>query len=234
MLSVRRLTTLATRYKWYVAAFVVVAAASWMYRRRREKARKERFFPALIPLAGLGITAGMAALKLTGKEKDVTNKIMGGGGSKTTYQPTYVGRQWDGSDWSCPYGTIETGMDNSKACVNGGFHPPMWRWNGKEWSHSCMNGTVPTTEGDWEKKCEAGWTQRVFGDGVWKCPEGTQDTGKNFDNTSWHDAHKQCKRGRAYTTRIQVGGKWVCPDFSKDTGRSWGQANEWDQCKWMP
>lgn len=219
----------------HLAAAAVVALALASLTWRRSPAVREDILPALLaPILGIGVGA---AMKATGADKKLENAIGGAIGGKKKYEPTYVGRRWDGADWSCPHGTIETGMDNSKACINGGFHPPIWRWDGKQWSHSCMYGTVPTKESEWEKKCEAGWNPKIMIDGKWKCPEGTEDTGKNFDTTTdWHEAHKQCKRGRPYTLRINAGGKWACPDFSKDTGRSWGnpKANEWDQCKWQP
>lgn len=215
----------------YIPLIVALAIAVGLYATGPHN-KREPFLPLL------GLLAPLVAKPLI--DKVIAPKLSGGGGGGAAqppaYVPTYVGRRWDGADWSCPDGTIETGMDNTKACINGGFHPPVWRWDGKQWSHSCMNGTVPTAEAQWEKKCEAGWTTRILADGKWQCPEGTQDTGKNFDNTTWHEAHKQCKRGRPYTTRIKgAGDKWVCPEFSKDTGLSWGaKSNEWDQCKWTP
>lgn len=214
-----------------LAAAVTAAAAAWLWwRRRQERRRLEGFLPLLFGAAGLGITAA----GFLGADKKAQNALFKKGEAKPAI--TYVGRAWDGADWSCPAGTVDTGNgDNTKACINSQYHPPVWRWNGKEWSHSCQNGTVDTGEAMWEKKCEVGYTGRYYDEGQkrWQCYEGTDDTGANWDK-GWREGQKQCKRRRAYTVRINKGGKWVCPDFSKDTGRSWGKPNEWDQCKWGP
>ena len=152
----------------------------------------------------------------------------GGGG------PTYVGRTYNGVDWACPDGTIETGQEDARACITSQFHPQLWRWDGKQWGWSCPNGTTPSTESTWERKCEAGHMTRVATDAGYQCPSGTTDTGKSWENSSWHEAHKQCKRHGPYTLRVMVGGKWQCPPFSQDTGRGWeSKSNQWDQCKWM-
>lgn len=197
----------------------------------RAARRREGFFPALIPLISLGITAAGVGAKVTGLDKKVQDKIWKKGDK---YVPTYTGRVQDGAEWSCPNDTVETGNpDDGKACMNSQFHAPVWKAgpDGK-WAHLCPNGTAPTKEDVWERKCEVGWTQRVLAGGKWACPEGTTDTGKTWDNSDWHEAHKQCKRSRAYTTRVSRDNKWVCPEGTKDTGRGWSSpSNQADQCK---
>lgn len=192
-----------------------------------ENNRRERF----LPLIGLAVSAAGVAAGVSGADKKVQEKIWKEG-QAAVLQPTYRGRQWDGADWSCPTGTVETGsVEDAKACITSQFHPPVWKWDGKTWGHHCTNGTVPTGDATWEKKCETGWTYRVLSEGKWVCPQGTEDSGKNWESPG-NEGHKQCKRGRAYTLRINKDNKWVCPDGTKDTGRTWGQQNEWDQCKW--
>lgn len=152
------------------------------------------------------------------------------------YVPSFVGRVWDGADWSCPVGTVETGSaDNSKACMSGQFAAPVWKQGGDgKWGHNCPAGTTPTPETQWEKKCEVGWMGRIMVNGAWKCPDGTADSGADWNKgLSWHDAQKQCKRSSAYTRRVQgTGGAWVCPPGTTDTKRTWGQPNGGNQCKW--
>ena len=157
----------------------------------------------------------------------------GGGSGGDKYQVTYAGRVWDGFAWICPDGSIETGQSNDKACVTSQFHPQMWRWDGSNWGWSCPNGTTPTAESNWDKKCEVGYMGRVSTDSGWSCPAGTTDTGKNWGNSSWHDAQKQCRRTTAYTQRVLTGGKWACPGTSTDTGRNWGQSGGEKQCLWF-
>ena len=156
------------------------------------------------------------------------------GGGVAAEQPTYVGRQWDGADWSCPAGTVETGSkEDATACISSQFHPPVWKTvDGATWDWHCPNGTVPTGDARWERKCEVGWMSRQLLEGAWKCPSGTEDSGKTWDNSSWAEAQKQCRRTRPYTLRVNKDGTWVCPEGSTDTKRTWGDANEWDQCKW--
>ena len=186
-----------------------------------------------LPLLFGAATLGLSGAKFMGLDKKAQQAISGGGG-KQKYQPTWVGRQYNGFMWVCPDNTIETGdPDNNKACMNSQFHPPAWRYDGKQWGHSCPWGTTPTNESEWEKKCEVGHIGRQFFDGKWQCPPGTTDTGKTWDNAPWAEAHKQCKRSKPFTQRVMRDGKWVCPDGSKDTGKTWGQPNEWDQCHWI-
>lgn len=146
------------------------------------------------------------------------------------YTPTFVARVRDGADWACPANTVDNGAaDNAKACISSQFHPPVWRWNGKEWGWGCQNGTTPTSQEIWEKKCEVGYTTRVMSGGTWQCPTGTTDTKKNWDNADWFEAHKQCKRSSPYTGKItDEKGAAVCPGGSKDTGRAT------NPCKWGP
>lgn len=160
------------------------------------------------------------------------NSVVNKQQQQPAYQPTYVGRTWDGNDWSCPWWTVDTGMEDAKGCISSQYHNPLWRWNGKEWGWSCPNGTVETDESQWEKKCEVGWMGRQLIDGKWQCPQGTTDSGNTWESSSWRDAQKQCRRGGPYTTRILKDDKWQCPEGSEDTGRTWGQAGEWNQCKW--
>ncbi len=160
----------------------------------------------------------------------------GGGGGSQTFVPTYSGRRWDGYDWSCPDGAVETGAtEDAKACITSQWHNPVWKAGpGGKWDWHCPNGTVPTDESQWEKKCVVGWTMRQQDNGAWKCPSGTTDSGNDWNNSSWTEAQKQCRRWGPYTVRILKNRKWVCPDGTKDTGKSWGAGKglEWKQCKW--
>lgn len=158
--------------------------------------------------------------------------VKGGGGGQPAFVPTYTGRVWTGVDWACPWWSVETGLEDARGCITSQYHNPMWRWDGKEWGWSCPNGTTPTGEGQWEKKCEVGWMGRQLLDKKWQCPWGTEDSGKNWDNASWSEAQKQCRRMRPYTVRHMIDGKWACPPGSTDTGRGWGQKGGEDQCKW--
>jgi hypothetical protein len=154
-------------------------------------------------------------------------------GTSNSTMPAYVGRQWDGRDWVCPWWTVDTGLEDARACITSQFHNPLWRWDGKAWAWSCPNGTVPTDEEQWEKKCEGGGMGRQLLEGKWQCPWGTEDSRRTWDNSSWREAQKQCRRIRPYTVRVRAAdGKWVCPEGSTDTGVNWGSKNEWDQCKW--
>ncbi len=213
-----------------IASAVGMLVAAVVYRRSQQcRKRREPF----LPLIGLAITAAVGAASITGADKKVQEKVWKEGKAAAEAVTTYAGRVWDGSDWSCPAGTVETGWENAKACINSQFHPPVWKFDGKTWDHHCPAGTVPTGDAVWEKKCRVGWTYRQLIDGKWQCPEGTQDSGKSWDNSQGNEGHMQCKRGRAYTLRINKDGKWVCPDGTKDTGRSWDhKTNGWDQCKW--
>lgn len=213
---------------------VGLAVGMWVWHRSQQARRREKFL-FLAPIAAAAIGVGVtAAASGTGVDKKLEDTIAGKVKGSGKYQPTYAGRNWDGVDWSCPENSVETGdKDNNKACITSQFHPPVWRWNGKEWSHSCPNGTVPTPESQWEKKCEIGYTARVQTDKGWECPPGTTDTGKNWDNSTWHEAQKQCRRTNPYTLRIMKGGKWQCPPFSTDSGRNWGAPHGEKQCKWF-
>lgn len=150
-----------------------------------------------------------------------------------TYQVTYRGRQWDGGDWTCPDWTVETGSkEDYNACITSTHHNPVWKPVNGTWGWNCPNGTVPTNESKWERKCEAGWMHRVLSNGQWVCPSGTTDSGRNWNNSTWSEAQKQCRRSIPYTLRIAKDGRWVCPDGSVDTGRGWGDAFPYNQCKW--
>lgn len=235
------LTRLLRNNAVFIVALLVVVVVGLGVRWYRARRRREPFFP-LIPLLGLGLTAAGVGAKVTGVDQKVQQKIWGPGGptgggqpAAPAVKPTYVGRQFDGYDWSCPTGTVETGWENDKACISSQFHPPAWKAgpDGK-WAWLCPNGTVPTPEETWEKKCEVGWTSRVFSDGKWQCPEGTTDSGKTWDNAPYHEALKQCKRSQPYTFRINKDGKWVCPEGTKDTGLSWdSKEHQTKQCKWI-
>lgn len=223
-----------------VSGVVGLLVAALVYARSCQcRKHREPFFPLLIA-AGVGIA------KLAGADKKlqevIGDKVPGaapfiGGGGGAPAAPaapavTYSGRAWDGSDWSCPPGTVETGGEDSKACMNSQFHPPVWKWDGKVWGYNCPAGTVPTFDSVWEKKCEVGWMGRMYIGDKWQCPEGTTDSGNNWGSPG-NGGYKQCKRNRAYTQRIPKDGKWVCPEGTTDTGRSWGsKANGGDQCKW--
>ena len=247
--ALRRLQTRETLLFVALAALAVALAlvlARWRrVKRWYERRCREGFFPGLVPLIGLGLTAAGVGAKVTGVDKKIQDqiwkpggvgeKIPGiGGGGGAGGGPTYVGRKWDGADWSCPDGTIETGMEDAKACITSQFHPPVWRDTGNgKWDHGCPWGTTGTGESAWEKKCEVGHMGRVFLDNKWQCPSGTTDTGNNWDKGPREGA-KQCKRGRAYGTRMWDGKAWVCPPGTKDTGRSWNSpTNGGDQCKFL-
>lgn len=213
----------------------LVAVAVWLQWRHRNR---EPFLGAILGVVRTVATsvgknvANDYKSQAMGVVGMVTGKKPGGGQKAPAYQVTYTGRQFNGQEWSCPWWSVETGWEDSKACITSQFHPPAWKWTGKDWGWACPNGTVPTSDPVWEKKCEVGWTARVNDGGTWKCPWGTEDSGKNWENSSWEEAHKQCRRSRPFTLRISKDGKWVCPDGTTDTKRGWGQQNEWDQCKW--
>lgn len=227
-----------------VAGIVALAVATAVW--RASPGRGERFLP-LIPLLGLGLTAAGITAGVTGADKKIEERVWKteagkkldekiSGGAGATYVPQFKGRVWDGADWSCPGGTVETGTaDDAKAYMAGQWAPPVWKAGpGGKWDWLCPVGTVPTKDSQWEKKCEVGWTNRVLQNGKWSCPEGTQDSGKGWDNADWHEAQKQCKMTRAYTVRVLGSdGKWACPAGTKDTGRGWtSPSNGADQCKW--
>lgn len=146
-------------------------------------------------------------------------------------EPTYVGRRWDGADWSCPDGTVDTGKDDAHACLTSQFTHPVWRWDGKQWAWSCSNGTVPTGQSDWNKQCEVGYQGRVLMNGKWQCPPGSTDTGATWENSDWASAHKTCRRTTAYTQRLWDGVRWSCPPGTKDTGKQWSTSP--NHCKYL-
>lgn len=195
---------------------LTVAALVWALRGRREG----------LSLGGVGDFFKGVGQKVGAVGKNVVSTVKNV--VKPKYQPTYVGRQWDGVDWSCPDGTVETGQEDAKGCITSQFHPPIWKPDGTgTWGHNCPTGTTPSTEAEWEKKCEIGHVGRVPTDAGWVCPPGTTDTGKNWDNSTWHEAQKQCQRSSAYTGRVMVNKKMTCPASTKDTG-----SND-KQCKWL-
>lgn len=239
-----RKTSAAIAAAVLVAALVGLAVAHVNDTTRR---RREPFLP-LIPLLGLGLTAAGVGARITGVDTKIQNALWnkGGGGGGTTaatkFMPTYRGRQWDGFDWVCPTGTVETGAkEDAKACITSEWHNPVWRKDGKgTWGWNCPNGTVPNDDPQWEKKCVVGWTLRQQDGGVWKCPSGTTDSKKTWSNSSWLEAHKQCKRAGPYTLRINANPKvkpevWKCPagsfNYEKNTWGS-GKDLEFKQCKW--
>lgn len=203
-------------------ALLLLLAAGW-------RSRKERFFGALIKA---GIKVGTSGVK-AGADQAADQKAS----TPTAVQPSYRGRYNDGIEWVCPDDTVETGGEDAKGCITSPYHPPVWKAGPDgTWAHLCPNGTVPTPESDWNKKCEVGWTARVYSEDAkkWACPWGTWDSGKDWGD-GWYEGQKQCKRSRPYTTRIMTGGKWTCPAGTKDTGKGWdlGKDNGWKQCKWM-
>lgn len=225
----------ATSAYLLVAAATVVVTAAFIWWRYSARRREKFSFSDIIKGT---VNVSKAVAKVTVDAGKAVGKVVGiGGGSGGGYKPTYRGRQWDGYDWSCPAGTFETGnVDDSKACITSQFHPPVWRWDGKEWNHSCPNLTVPTDESVWEKKCEAGWVPRQQIEGVWQCPPDTDDSGKTWENSPWRDAQKQCKVRGPYTRRVPGNDKttWVCPAGTKDTGLTWtSPQNGGNQCKWI-
>lgn len=214
-----------------IAIAVTTYALAW---RCTWKKRRERFLPLVGIAASLGISALVKATGTDKKLEGAISNVIGGGGSKK-YQPTYSGRQWDGLDWSCPGGTVDTGLEDARACITSQFHPPIWKPDATgKWDHNCPTGTTPSVEKEWEKKCEVGHVGRVPTDSGWVCPAGTTDTGKNWNNSSWHEAQKQCKISTPYTHRALLNKKWQCPAFTKDTGKSWGDGDHGGkQCKWQ-
>ncbi len=189
-----------------VAAAVAVAV---LLRRRREK----------FSLGGLLNTITTGVVKAG---QATVNFVVS---KQKALAPQYVGRGWDGADWSCPQGTVETGLENARACIRSQFHPA--RPDGQ-----CPIGTVPTGESNPGKKCEVGYAARIYLADKWVCPEGTDDTGNNWDK-GWREGQKQCRRRRAYTMRYSKDGKFVCPENTTDTGRSYSHpTNGADQCKW--
>jgi hypothetical protein len=223
-----------------VVVFGALLAYAWRCAARRcaDAEQEEGFLPALI---GLALTAVGVGAKVTGADKKVQDAIWkpGGAGDQVAGKitgpvVTYRGRAWDGADWSCPAGTVDTGLEDAKACITSQFHPPMWRDDGTgKWGHTCPWGTVATGEDQWEKKCEMGYMGRIFMDGKWQCPAGTTDTGNNWDK-GWREGQKQCKRNGAYGTRMWDGKGWACPPGTKDTDRGWDhKTNGGDQCKFL-
>lgn len=197
------------------AVAATVAALVWTLWRRQEGINIGNIFKKVTGTVGGAVKGGIN-----------TGKQMFG---KQKYQVTYVGRQWDGVGWSCPDGTVETGQEDARGCITSQFHPQIWKPDGNgTWGHHCPTGTTPTTESEWEKKCEIGHVGRVPTDNGWVCPPGTEDTGKNWDNSTWHEAQKQCRRNGAYTARVMVNKKMVCPASTQDTG------NNDKQCRWLP
>lgn len=218
-----------------VVALVAVLALLRGRRQRREgfdlgNALKTAFTKTK---QGLGTAFNVSKKVAVGAVGGAAVAVKGGGGGAAKYVPTYSGRQWDGQDWSCPWWTVDTGLEDARGCISSQFHSPLWRSDGKDWAWSCPNGTVPTGSDEWDKKCEVGWMGRQFLDGKWQCPWGTEDSGKTWDNSSWADAQKQCRRMRPYTVRANINNSWQCPPGSKDTGKKWGDKGEWDQCKWI-
>jgi hypothetical protein len=206
-----------------VAVVVAVLVAVVVRRRGKEAFNIGAIFGKVkdIGMASMGMATGTAS------------KAAPGLVPAAKYVPTFSGREWDGYDWTCPAGSVDTGRENSVACATGKYMSPLWRWNGKKWDWSCPSGTVDTAESEWEKKCEVGWGERMNIDGKWQCPAGTWDSGATWENSDYHGALKQCKRGGPYTTRNWNGKTWACPPGTKDSGRQWGGSNGANQCKWI-
>lgn len=148
------------------------------------------------------------------------------------FNATYVGRVWDGADWSCPDNTVDTGLDDARACLTSKFSGQQWRWDGAQWGWSCPNGTTATGKSG-NQACEVGHMGRTLVNGAWVCPSGTTDTGANWGNADWAGAQKQCKRTGAFGGRMWNGTAWACPAWTTDTGRNWGQVNGGNQCKFV-
>jgi hypothetical protein len=151
--------------------------------------------------------------------------------------PQYTYRVYDGKLWHCPEGAVDMG-DQDRQCLVSDLGPPIWKVGGDgSWGWHCPNGTTPTDSSDWENKCVKGHSARQLVDGKWTCLDTETDTGKNWENSNWYDAHKQCYRNSTvFTTRMSVGGKWMCPPGTTDTGYSWNQGYEIGrrQCKYDP
>lgn len=221
-----------------VIVAILASVFSWLWwEYRRKKQKREQFF---LPLLGVGLTAAGVGIGATGLDKKITEKMpwgkTGGGGGGAA--PTYRGRYKDSATglWVCPDESVETGWEDAKACITSQYHPPVWKAGSDgKWDHLCPNGTAPTAENDWNKKCEVGWTSRVYSEDIkkWACPWGTWDSGKDWKD-GWHEGHKQCKRNKPYTTQILKDGKWQCPLNTKSTGKGWeiGKDNGWKQCQY--
>lgn len=227
-----------------LAILAVVVFVAWRVRRQRkiEYGVFDKIGNAIKTAAGAVVKTGLTIKEgavagyksVTGQAQEQVQQ------QQPAYVATFSGREFDKYDWSCPWWTVESGNpDNSKACYKRPYTSPAWRDRGDgNWGWSCPNGTTPTGESEWEKQCAVGYTGKVSTDEGWKCPPGTNDTGKTWENSSWHEAHKQCERTGPYTTRISVNKKWVCPPGSKDTGLTWTSATQDDpdrgfkQCKW--
>jgi hypothetical protein len=234
-----------------IGVAVLVSASAFF--RWRETRRREGFLPALLGVLGLGLTAAGVGAKVTGLDQQVQKKMPWGkdlaqqqqqqpqqqqqAPAGPAYTPSFAARVFDGVEWSCPDKSIDIGVaDNARACVSSQFHNPVWKSDGKTpatWGWNCPAGSVATDDAVWEKKCEMGWTQRVFSNGAWVCPGGTVDTGNTWDKNPGRDGAKQCQRTKAYTQRVFVDNEWACPAGTTDTGRTWGQPGEWNQCKWV-
>ena len=194
--------------------------------------RREGFsFGNLFKKVTSGVSTGVNTVKNTAvggfnTAKGVVNNVV-----NKPYAPTYVGRAWNGFEWECPTDTVDTGRSNDVACLASSHMHPLWRWNGSSWGWSCPNGTAPTAEGEWNKRCEKGWIFRAAANGTYACPGGTWDSGATWSNSTWHGAHKQCKLSTMYTTRMWDGRKWSCPAGTTDTNRTWGMASPEKQCR---
>ena len=218
-----------------IVAVIVAVAVVVMVMKRRTK--REGFSFSSIGNAFKNFGKGVASSSV-----NLYHDVSGTGPSPSPppYVPTYSGRQYDGNDWSCPSGTVDTGLEDARGCAPiGQYMPPLWRWDGTQWGWSCPNWTVPTDSNvvgsQWEKKCLVGFSGRMVIDGTWTCPQGTTDTGHNW-NDPYYVALQQCQRsGGAYTVRVSDGkGGWMCPAGSKDTGLGWSSpSNQWNQCKWI-
>lgn len=218
-----------------LAVLAVVAVVAVVVKRRRKN--REGFSLSSIGNAFKNFGQGVASSSVN-LYKNVTGSSPP---PPPPYVPTYVGRTYDGVEWACPVGTVDTGLDNSRACVSvGAYTSPQWRTaDGTNWGWGCPNGTVASDPGvvgsQWEKQCTAGWMGRIAVDGQWQCPEGTTDSGHSW-NDPYYTALQQCQRSGPYTVRIPDGkGGWVCPPGTKDTGISWsnpGTNGGWSQCFW--
>lgn len=165
----------------------------------------------------------------TGKNVGNTVKNVAVGGFETaknvvspgsgSYRPTFVPRYWNGRTWACPNNSIDYGADynNGSGCLVSQYGPTA---GGK-----CPTNSTPNNDSDPNKACVAGFSGRSLVNGKWQCLEWQESTGKDWDNSDWFEAQKQCKvNNTIFTQRIYDESKkaWVCPANTMDTGFTWG------------
>lgn len=197
---------------------VILIIVTSIPRRRKENFSFGNIFKKI---ADVGKTVGNTVKNTA---TNVVDKIGGGGGP--TYQPIFSGGTWNGRTWACAGSSLETGLGGDRTCLVSDFGPQVWKADDNgNWGWNCPRGSTPNNSGDWNQKCQKGFMGRIQMNGVWQCPSGTQDTGKDWSTTSdWYEAQKQCQIFGNYTQRYFDTSKqqWVCPNGYRDTGFNWG------------